>query len=120
MFPTGTAGISLVVLRCVVASTFFVDATTSWTMGAAFLVRGIAALIALGLCLGVVTPYCAGVACALELTLLFTAGDPSKFQLGMSALTAAAAAGLGPGAYSIDARLFGRQVFTIPPGRSSQ
>jgi hypothetical protein len=120
MFPTGAAGISLVVLRTVVAATVFVDATASWTLGAAFMVRGIAALLALCLCLGVVTPYCAGVSCVLELALLFTAGGPGRFHLGMSALTAAATAGLGPGAYSIDARLFGRQVFTIPPGRRSQ
>src|SRR5262245_46925560 len=116
MFPTGGAGIALLVLRCVVASTLFVDATSFWPMGAAFVVRDIASLIAVCLCLGVVTPYCAGVSCVLELSLLFTAGGPGRFQLGMSALTAAATVGLGPGAYSIDARLFGRKVFTIPPG----
>src|SRR5262245_8831812 len=120
MFPTGTAGISLVVLRCVVASTVFVDATAFWPMGAFLMVRCAAALVALCLCLGVLTPYCAGASCVLELALLVTAGGPGRFQFGMSAFTAAATAGLGPGAYSIDARLFGRQVFTIPPGRSSQ
>ncbi len=120
MFPTGSAGVSLVVLRCVVAATVFVDATGASPMGAAFTVRGIASLVALCLCLGVVTPYCAAASCLLEFALLITADGPPKFQLAMSALTAAATTGLGPGAYSIDARLFGRRVFTIPPGRRSQ
>ncbi len=119
MFPKGSAGVSLVVMRCVVACTLFVNAASAWPTGAAFTVRGIAALIALCLCLGVLTPYCAAASCLLELALLTTSGGPGRFQLTMSALTAAATAGLGPGAYSIDARLFGRRVFTIPPGRGS-
>ena len=119
MFPTGGAGLSLVVLRVVVAATVFVHTTAFWPMGAGFIVSGIAALVGLCLGLGVATPYCAAVSCVLELTLLVTAGGPGRFQFGMSALTAAATAGLGPGAYSIDARLFGRKVFTIPPGRIS-
>src|SRR5215475_3649622 len=107
MFPTGSAGLSLVVLRCVVAATMFVHATACWSMGAGVVVTGIAALIGLCLCLGAMTPYCAGVSCVLELVLLITPGGPGRFEFGMSALTAAATAGLGPGAYSIDARLFG-------------
>jgi hypothetical protein len=119
MFPSGSAGLSLVVLRCVVAATGFVHASAFWPMGAGFMVRAVAALVALCLCLGVLTPYCAAVSCVLELALLVAVGGPDRFQLGMSALTAAATAGLGPGAYSIDARLFGRKVFTIPLGRTS-
>jgi len=119
MFPSGSAGLSLVVLRCVVAATVVVHATAFGPAGAGLIVRGIAALLGLCLCLGVVTPYCAAVSCVLELALLLTAGGPGRFQFGLSALTAAATAGLGPGAYSIDARLFGRKVFTIPPGRPS-
>lgn len=75
-------------------------------MGSALMVRGVAALVAVSSFLGFLTPYCAAGSCLLELVLLATTGS-NRFQLGMSALTAAATMVLGPGAYSIDARLFG-------------
>ena len=67
---------------------------------------------------GISCPYCAALSCLIELILLVTTAVPSGFQLAMSALTAAAAAVLGPGAYSLDARLFGRKLIKIPPGRN--
>lgn len=73
--------------------------------------------MAVSLFLGFLTPYCAAASCLLELVLLATTGS-NRFQLGMSALTAAATMVLGPGAYSIDARLFGRKLIKIPPGRN--
>ena len=118
MFPAGGAGIALLVLRCVIAVTVLVYASICSPVDAKLIVGGAAALVGFCLCVGVVTPYCAAVSCALELVLLITTGCPSKFELAMSALTAAATAGLGPGAYSIDARLFGRKVFTIPRART--
>jgi len=118
MFPTGSAGIALLVLRCVIAVTVLVYASVCSPAGAQLIVGGAAVLVGFCLCVGVVTPYCAAVSCVLELALLITTGCPSKFELAMSALTAAATAGLGPGAYSVDARLFGRKVFRIPPGRN--
>lgn len=77
-----------------------------------------ALLLGLCLCLGLLTPYCAALSALLELVLLITGSGPGKFHCGMAALTATALIGLGPGAYSIDGRLFGRRVITIPAGRS--
>lgn len=120
MFPTGSAGIALVVLRCVVAVTVLVNASVYWPVGSSLMVRGIAGLVGLCLFLGFLTPYCAAVCCFLELALLVATDAPNKLALGLSALTAAATVALGPGAYSIDCRLFGRKLIKIPPGRDSK
>ena len=119
MFPTGSVGIALLVLRSVVAITVLVNARACWPMGFTLIVRGIAALVGLCLFLGFLTPYCAAVCCLLELVLLANIEASVKLQLGMSALTAGATVVLGPGAYSIDSRLFGRKLIKIPPGRNS-
>jgi hypothetical protein len=117
MFPTGSAGIALLVLRSVVGVTVLINTVTCWAAGSAHLVEVMAALVALCLFLGFLTPYCATVSCLLELILLATTDASNRLQLGLSALTAAATVVLGPGAYSIDARLFGRRLIKIPPGR---
>src|SRR5262245_55442312 len=120
MFPTGSAGIALLVLRSVVAVTVLASARACWPMGSSLIVQGIAALVGLCLFLGFLTPYCAAMSCFLELSLLVTTDAPNRLQLGMSALTAAATVALGPGAYSLDGRLFGRKLIKIPSGRNSQ
>lgn len=118
MFPTGSAGVALVVLRSIVAVTVFVNSSACWPMGSTHVVRGIAALVSLCLLLGFLTPYCATASCVLELALLVTTHASNRFELVISTLTAAATAVLGPGAYSVDARLFGRKLIKIPPGRN--
>ena len=120
MFPTGSAGVALLVLRCVVAATVLVNANVCSPVDAKLIGVGAAVLVGVCLGLGLVTPYCAAISCVSELALLITTGCPTRFQLATSALTAGATVGLGPGAYSVDARLFGRRVFKIPPGRNSQ
>lgn len=111
------AGVALVVLRSVVAITIIIETCKRSIVGSAIPMD--AFVVAVGLCLflGFLTPYCAALSCLLELILVTTA-VPSGFQLAMSALTAAAVAVLGPGAYSLDARLFGRKLIKIPPGRN--
>jgi len=119
MFPTGSVGIALGVLRSVVAVTVLVNSVRCWPTGFGLSVGAIAALAGLFLFLGLFTPYCAAASCFMELALLVIGHSSNRFQLVMSALTAAATAVLGPGAYSVDARLFGRRLIKIPPGRSS-
>jgi hypothetical protein len=119
IFPTGTAGFALVVLRSVVGITVIVETHSLPAMGWAHTLEALVGLVGLFLFLGLLTPYCAGLCCLLELAFLITSSIPNRFQLVMSALTAASVAALGPGAYSWDARFFGRKLIKIPPRRNS-
>ena len=116
--PPGMASVALIVLGSVVAITIVVDTCKCSIPICPAPIDALAVLVGLCLFLGFLTPYCAALSCLIELILLVTTAVPGGFQLAMSALTGAAAAVLGPGAYSLDARLFGRKLIKIPPGRN--
>ena len=120
MFPTGSAGVALVVLRSVVAVTVIGDTSRRSFLNSIPIIDVFVALMGLCLFLGFLTPYCAVLSCLLELAFLMTSTTSNHLQIGVSALTASAEAALGPGAYSLDARLFGRQLIKIPPKPDSQ
>jgi len=67
------------------------------------------------LCLGLLTPVVSITACAAELTALFITRHADARFIALSSLNAAVIALLGPGAYSLDARLFGRREIVFPP-----
>jgi hypothetical protein len=47
-------------------------------------------------------------------------GGTNEFHLAVSILNAAILAVLGPGAYSVDARIFGRRILDVTPSRDAQ
>lgn len=108
MFPEGGPGVGLLLLRLSVALSLLLHPS-----GGA-LARGVLTLPAIGLCLGVLTPLLA-VVCGLYACygLLVMGGATLPEAVG-ALLAASALALLGPGAYSLDARLFGRRVITVP------
>jgi uncharacterized membrane protein YphA (DoxX/SURF4 family) len=69
------------------------------------------------LSLGFLTPIVSVACCLFQLASLFLAGHPDRHFVILSSLNAAAISLLGPGAYSLDAWLFGRRVIVVPPGR---
>ena len=72
-------------------------------------------LLATALSMGLLTPMVAMLALAARLlgpTSVFAGGEGA---LCMTILSTLALAMLGPGAYSIDARRFGRRVLILPP-----
>jgi uncharacterized membrane protein YphA (DoxX/SURF4 family) len=116
MFPPGGPGIGLLLLRISVAATFVLIVTNQTGLSSIHPLFVGALLLSLCLAIGVLTPYLSFVVCVYALVNLFGAGSRLDELLFASLmLNAAALAFLGPGAYSVDARLFGRRVVVVPP-----
>jgi uncharacterized RDD family membrane protein YckC len=70
----------------------------------------ICAVLAFGLCLGVLTPLACVLSCLVELSYFSEFSRIGTVDKSFLLLVTASLAVLGPGAYSLDARLFGRRV----------
>jgi putative oxidoreductase len=99
-YPDGAAGIALVLLRlaCVPKASMVVSAA-----------------LALALALGFGTRIVAFVLAAAAIVTAFTTGSDSALTMIARACGCAALGLLGPGAYSIDANVFGRRVIRLEP-----
>jgi uncharacterized membrane protein YphA (DoxX/SURF4 family) len=115
MFPTGTAGAALFLLRILVAVNLVWEGTAHWTLVTSVWITLAFVVPALCLCLGLLSSFAAIAGFLIQIIVVFEVGGRHGFHLGLSILSAAVVAALGPGAYSIDARLFGRKVLKVPP-----
>ena len=113
MFPLGAPGAALFVLRLAVAATLLIDGTAHWTLVTSHWTLIPVVLTAACVCLGLVTPFCASLCCLMEFCALSVTGGQDIFHLVISILISAALAILGPGAYSVDALIFGRKLLTV-------
>jgi hypothetical protein len=115
MFPQGGPGAALLLLRISVAGTFFVNASALFPVNAGHTLVVCAVVVSVFVVLGFLTPLFSIVICAVALGRIW--GGPHFYEVfPLASLLDAAAMGLlGPGAYSLDARLFGRRIVIIPP-----
>jgi hypothetical protein len=118
MFPAGLAGVALILLRVSVVATLMVDGAAHRSLLLSFWTALLYLLPALCLSAGFLTPYSAIVCCIIQLAELVTGGT-NEFHLAVSILNAAILAVLGPGAYSVDARIFGRRILDVTPRRDA-
>jgi putative oxidoreductase len=115
-YPDGAAGIALVLLRLACAwIAFLVLARLPFVQFSPNTSRVVAAAFALALALGFGTPIVAFVPAAAALAAAFTTGSDIALTMIARACGCAALGLLGPGAYSIDANVFGRRVIRLEP-----
>ena len=115
MFPDGAPGIALVLLRISVAASFLWCMSIHRHLDWFYLLFAMTLVIASSVSIGFLTPLLSGVVCIAA--MVNVAASSPHFQLVSlgCTLNAAALALLGPGAYSLDARLFGRRVIAVNP-----
>ncbi len=88
------------------------------TNGLHLFIVSLLVIVCIGLLLGFLTPFLTIVACAVALLDLFFTDQATNVVYLLRMLTSGALFFLGPGAYSIDARLFGLRVAVVPPRKS--
>lgn len=113
MFPHGAPGLALLLLRLSVAATFLISANR-FGVSSVYWLFGAVLLICISLSIGFLTPILSVVVCIVASALAVMAAPGNLLPI-FCALNAAALALLGPGAYSLDARLFGRRVTVVTP-----
>jgi hypothetical protein len=109
LFPGGVTGAGLLILRvCVAASTVILIGSASPSYGPQLLAVLIAASIGVGLQTRVLA------ALALLASVLGLDAARSLGPAAVHALSSLALILTGPGAFSVDSRLFGRRTVTLP------
>jgi uncharacterized membrane protein YphA (DoxX/SURF4 family) len=127
-FPSGAPGLGLLLLRLAVAARLIDHVVACLVDGPAStgarVVGALVALTAALLVVGLLTPMSASMAAAAAAGLALSvlpSPERNVFGAGVPALAitlaAVAVALIGPGAFSLDAALFGRREITIPRER---
>jgi hypothetical protein len=114
MFPDGGPGLGLLVLRIALQSGGWMSLSVFSAQIGASASLSLVCVLSLALVLGVWTTGAATVAAGGALTAAAFAHGDAIGHCGTLALLGASSALLGPGAYSLDAAIYGRRVLNVP------
>jgi len=115
MFPTGWPGLALLLLRGALGTHLGLAVLEAHTSGASAWASAFMSTTAFALCAGFFTPVSAALCALIEIVIWHFSGGSSAALLACAILVSIALAMLGPGAYSLDAKLFGRRQVNFPP-----
>ncbi len=114
-FPTGRPGAGLLLLRLAVGASLILERIPEiWVIpqSLGFEVRIVLACLGISLLCGLWTPVMGSVAAVIELLITFSPAGGSATHI-LVAILSISLALLGPGAWSIDAHIFGRKRIDI-------
>ncbi|MFZ0516249.1 MAG: hypothetical protein WAM20_04325 [Acidobacteriaceae bacterium] len=109
MFPTGAAGIALALLRVTAAAMLLMIAFPRGDVIASQWAFAGLAVLAAFFFLGAFTPVLCTLCCCIEIAAMFGLRGVDALHMAFSIVDTAALGLLGPGGYSLDARMFGRR-----------
>jgi hypothetical protein len=119
MFPTGAVGIALALLRITTAAMLLMIAFPQGDFIASqWALAGLAVLAAFFF-LGAFTPLLCLLSVCIEITAIFGLRGADVLHMLFSIVETAALGLLGPGGYSLDARMFGRRRIILSTDESS-
>ena len=117
-FPTGSPGAGLLLLRLAVGASLILERIPEiWVIpqSLGFEVRIVLVCVGISLLSGLWTPVMGGVAAVIELLISFSPSGGGVTHILLVILSISLAL-LGPGAWSIDAHIFGRKRIDIKVG----
>jgi uncharacterized membrane protein YphA (DoxX/SURF4 family) len=114
MFPQGGPGLALLLLRISVAAFFLMSVVSRYGVSSAPLIFAGALLICICLSIGLLTPVLSVLVFVAATASLLVGHYPDNVICLFPIVDAVVLALLGPGAYSVDAKLFGLRVTVLP------